>query len=91
MYKRQDIETLLQTARARDLTEDEWAGLERWLSANPAERAEWEAVDQLLASLPDAPVASNFTSCVLEEIRRAETPAPALGQAMWRSCVPARP
>lgn len=79
-----DIETLLQTARARDLTEDEWAGLERWLSANPAERAEWEAVDQLLAALPDAPVASNFTSLVLEQVRRVEAPAPSLGQAGWR-------
>ncbi|MDP7049609.1 MAG: hypothetical protein QF721_09165, partial [Verrucomicrobiota bacterium] len=79
-----DIESLLQTERARDLTDDEWAGLERWLDANPAERVEWEAVDQLLAALPDAPVASNFTSRVLEEARRAEAPAPALGQAVWR-------
>jgi len=79
-----DIESLLQTARARDLTDDEWAGLERWLSANPSERAEWEAVDSLLAKLPDAPVACNFTSRVLEEARRAEAPAPALGQAVWR-------
>ena len=79
-----DIESLLQTALARDLTDDEWAGLERWLSANPAERAEWEAVDQLLAALPDAPVASNFTSLVLEQVRRVDAPAPSLGQAGWR-------
>ncbi|MDP6795765.1 MAG: hypothetical protein QF721_11405 [Verrucomicrobiota bacterium] len=79
-----DIESLLQIALDRDLTDDEWAGLECWLSANPAERAEWEAVDQLLAVLPDVPVASNFTSRVLEEICLAEAPAPALGQAMWR-------
>ena len=79
-----DIESLFQTARARDLTDDEWAGLERWLDANPVERAEWEAVDQLLAALPDAPVPSNFTSHVLEEARRSNAPVPALGQAMWR-------
>ncbi|MEE2947535.1 MAG: hypothetical protein VX392_04385 [Verrucomicrobiota bacterium] len=79
-----DIDSMLQTALARDLTDEEWAGLESWLAVNPVERAEWEAVDQLLAALPDVPVPSNFTSCVLEEARRSEVPAPAFGQAMWR-------
>ena len=82
--KQPEIETLLQTARERDLTGGELAKLERWLAANPAEQAEWEALDRLLAALPDAPVATNFTARVLDEVRRAETAHPALGQAWWQ-------
>ena len=79
-----DFEILLQTASKRDLTGAELAKLESWLAANPAEQAELEALDRLLATLPDAPVATNFTSRVLDEIRRAEAAAPALGQAWWQ-------
>ena len=82
--KQPEIDTLLQTARERDLTGGELAKLERWLAANPAEQAEWEALDRLLAALPDAPVATNFTARVLDEVRRAETAHPALGQAWWQ-------
>ena len=82
--KQPEIETLLQTARERDLTGGELAKLERWLAANPAEQAEWEALDRLLAALPDAPVATNFTARVLDEVRRAETAQPALAQAWWQ-------
>jgi len=82
--KQPEIETLLQTARERDLTGGELAKLERWLAANPAEQAEWEALDRLLAALPDAPVATNFTARVLDEVRRAETAQPALAQVWWQ-------
>ena len=82
--KQPEFENLLQTARERDLTDAELAKLERWLAANPDEQAEWEALDRLLVALPDAPVASNFTVRVLDEVRRAEAPGPALGQAWWR-------
>lgn len=82
--KQPEFENLLQTARERDLTDAELAKLERWLAANPDEQAEWEALDRLLVALPDAPVASNFTARVLDEVRRAEVPGPALGQAWWR-------
>ena len=82
--KQPEFENLLQTARERDLTDAELAKLERWLAANPDEQAEWEALDRLLVALPDAPVASNFTARVLDEVRRAEAPGPALGQAWWR-------
>ena len=62
-----EFDNLLQTARERDLTDGELARLERWLAANPAEQAEWEALDRLLAALPNAPVASNFTTRVLKD------------------------
>ena len=82
--KQPEFENLLQTARVRDLTDDELAKLERWLAANPGEQAEWEAIDRVLVALPDAPVASNFTARVMDEVRRAETAHPALGQAWWQ-------
>ena len=76
-----EFDNLLQAASERDLTDGELAKLERWLAANPAEQAEWEALDRLLAALPDEPVATNFAARVLDEIRRAE---PALDQAWWQ-------
>ena len=79
-----EFDNLLQKPRERDLTDGELAKLERWLAANPAEQAEWEALDRLLAALPDEPVTTNFTARVLDEIRRAETAQPALGQAWWQ-------
>ena len=79
-----EFDNLLQTARERDLTDGELARLERWLAANPAEWAEWEVLDHLLATLPDTPVATNFTARVLDEVRCAEAAQPAIGQAWWR-------
>ena len=79
-----EFDNLLQTAHERDLTDGELARLERWLAANPAEWAEWEVLDHLLAALPDTPVATNFTARVLDEVRCAEAAQPALGQAWWR-------
>lgn len=79
-----EFDNLLQTAYERDLTDGELAKLERWLAANPADQAEWKALDHLLATLPDTPVATNFTARVLDEVRRAETAHPALGQAWWQ-------
>ena len=79
-----EFDNLLQTAYERDLTDGELAKLERWLAANPADQAEWKALDHLLATLPDTPVATNFTARVLDEVRCAETAHPALGQVWWQ-------
>ena len=79
-----EFDNLLQTAIERDLTDGELARLQRWLAANPTYQAEWEALDHLLATLPDTPVATNFTARVLDEVRRAETAHPALDQAWWQ-------
>jgi len=79
-----EFDNLLQTAIERDLTDVELARLQRWLAANPTDQVEWEALDHLLATLPDTPVATNFTARVLDEVRRAETAHPALDQAWWQ-------
>ncbi len=79
-----EFDNLLQTAYERDLTDGELAKLERWLAANPADQADWKALDHLLATLPDTPVATNFTARVLDEVRCAETTHPALGQVWWQ-------
>ncbi len=47
--------------------------LRAWLAAHPEHQADWEAEAQLseaLARLPEAPVASNFTARVLQEVER---------------------
>ena len=77
------LEKLFQTANKRDLNEAELTQMEDWLASNPVERAELEAVDQLLNELPDEPVASNFTTRVLQEIRSAEDNSPARVTASW--------
>ena len=72
---------LMRAARDRDLTAEELSQLDGFLAQNQAELAEFEAVDQVLATLPDVAVPSNFTARVLEEAQRQDQPAPALGQA----------
>jgi hypothetical protein len=55
----------------RELTPDEESRLELYFAANPEARSEWEeerALGRALQSLPDAPVSSNFTSRVLQEV-----------------------
>jgi anti-sigma factor RsiW len=55
----------------RELTPDEESRLELYFAANPGARAEWEeerALGRALQSLPDAPLSSNFTSRVLQEV-----------------------
>src|ERR1051326_7493813 len=55
----------------RALTSAEEARLQSHLAAHPDAQAEWEAekgLTQFLADLPDAPVASNFTSLVLQAV-----------------------
>ena len=77
------LEKLFQTANKRDLNEAELIQMEDWLASNPVERAELEAVDRLLDELPDEPVASNFTTRVLQEIRSAEDNSPARVTPSW--------
>ena len=80
-----EYDQLLQTALERELTAEELAQLEDFLAQNQAERFEIEAVDQLLAKLPDVTVSSNFTHRVMDAARREVHLAPALGQALGLS------
>ena len=55
----------------RHLTPAEQAELHAWLAAHPDAAARWQedaALDSLLERLPNAPVPSNFTARVLQEI-----------------------
>tara|TARA_A100001037_G_C15068525_1_gene598258 strand:+ start:248 stop:811 length:564 start_codon:yes stop_codon:yes gene_type:complete len=80
--------TLLQIALERELTAEELEQFDGLLAQNQSELAEFEAVDQLLAKLPDVTVSSNFTARVLDEAQRQDRTAPAvdqaLGQAWWK-------
>jgi hypothetical protein len=56
------------------LTEEEQARLQKYLSAHPEARGEWDAESQLnrlLEKLPEAPpAASNFTALVMQAVER---------------------
>jgi anti-sigma factor RsiW len=67
------FEQLLEISWQRPLTPAEEARLGQWLAAHPEYQAEWEAecgLNRILESLPNVPVANNFTSRVLEAARR---------------------
>lgn len=68
-----EIEQLLDIARRRGLNPAEQARLQAFLVKNPSARTNCEeeiGLTRLLADLPDAPLASNFTSQVLETVER---------------------
>ena len=84
----QQYSQLMQAAMERELTAEELARIDDLLAQNKAELADFEAVDHMLAKLPDVIVPSNFTARVLDEAQRQDQPAPALcqalGQAWWQ-------
>ena len=62
---------LLETSWRRKLTEAEEAELRAFLLSHPEAQADWEeeaGLNQMLGRLEDAPVASNFTSRVLQRV-----------------------
>ncbi len=73
----------------RKLTSAEEAELRSWLAAHPEAQADWAVeadLSELLNRLPDAPVASNFTTRVLQAIEREPAVAsrPASAWTLWR-------
>tara|TARA_B100001029_G_scaffold178809_1_gene186387 strand:+ start:3820 stop:4335 length:516 start_codon:yes stop_codon:yes gene_type:complete len=80
----QQYSQLMQAAMERELTAEELAQIDGLLAQNQSELADFEAVDHLLAKLPDVTVSSNFTARVLDEAQRHGQPALALGQAWWK-------
>src|SRR5438552_8108269 len=59
----------------RKLTPSEESQLLAWLAAHPEAQADWEdeaRLNEALASLPGASVASNFTNRVLQAVKREE-------------------
>lgn len=68
-----EYKALIEQSWRRPLTADEETRLDAWLTAHPQQQADWElevAVNDLLARLPNAPLASNFTSQVLGAVER---------------------
>lgn len=64
---------LAQALRRGQLTPAEQAEADAFLAHHPEARAEWEEelnLSNLLRQVPDVPVASNFTSRVMDECRR---------------------
>lgn len=62
---------LFRLSMKPELSPEEESKLEAWLDAQPAARAAWEAdraLGRTLHSLPDAPVSSNFTARVMQDL-----------------------
>ena len=85
---------LQESGWRRPLTAAEAAELRGWLAAHPEMELDWDAeagLNRALDHLPDAPVPTNFTTRVLQEIEREAVAArdrkPAWGWR-WRSLVP---
>lgn len=76
----------------RELSPAERARLEACFAAQPHLRLEWEAdqaLNRAFQTLPDQPVASNFTAQVLEKIARAQR-QPAPSRWAWLLALEAR-
>jgi anti-sigma factor RsiW len=72
-------ESLAAIARRRELTAAEASQVQAWLAAHPEARPGWEQdqrLSRLLRALPDAPLASNFTARVLQQVAKTQSPAP---------------
>ena len=78
---------LRETSWRRPLTDAEQAELRVWLAAHPEALADWQAeagLNAALKKLPDAPVPTNFTRHVLQEIERVDA-ADQSSAGFWRS------
>lgn len=79
---------LVRLSLKAGLTPEEESRLEAWLAAHPEARAAWDedrALGRALHSLPDAPLASNFTARVLQAVDLEEARAERAGHAASRS------
>lgn len=78
---------LLDESWRRRLSPEEQRELLTWLAAHPELETEWESelkLSQAFANLPPAPVPSNFTARVLQEIQTLEKAAArARTRARW--------
>src|SRR5882762_3250969 len=69
---------LCEIAWRRPLTAEEKAGLESYLLVHPEAQTDWEEemlLKQLVLTLPDVPVSSNFTARVLQTVELEELQA----------------
>jgi anti-sigma factor RsiW len=76
-----------ETGWRRPLTNAEQAELRAWLAAHPEVQADWQAeatLNTALRKLSDAPLPTNFTARVLQEIER-DAAAARQRAGFWRS------
>ncbi|HEY3863968.1 MAG TPA: hypothetical protein VGO59_18995 [Verrucomicrobiae bacterium] len=72
-----EYDKLREDGWRRPLTVSEQARLREWLAAHPEAREPWredDVLNGLLRRMPAAPVSSNFTARVLQEVRRLPEP-----------------
>ncbi len=73
-----EYQNLIEASWRRPLTPGEQAALDRWLAVHPERQQDWELNESLndtLARLPDAPLASNFTRQVMLAVEREQAAA----------------
>ncbi len=94
MKKYQNNEWLRLSLKA-ELTPEEESRVEAWLAGQPHERASWEegrALGRALQALPDAPVSSNFTARIWQQIDAEEVRATKVTRSgkgeWWRVFLP---
>jgi hypothetical protein len=78
---------LVRLSLKRELTDDDRARIDAALAAHPGLRVRWEsdlALGRVIARAPDAPVSSNFTARVLEQIDFDARAAKRAPSAAWR-------
>ena len=66
-----EYNALIEQSWRRPLTADEEVRVDAWLTTHPQQQADWEldvTVNDLLTRLPNAPLASNFTSQVMRAV-----------------------
>jgi hypothetical protein len=77
---------LVEKAQRQKLDMEEQFELEMYLATRPELRAVWEedqGLNQVLRDMPNAPVSSNFTARVMQEIDRDSRPVPVSALAVW--------
>ena len=87
----QQHKELVEASWRRPLSPEEEAALQMHLAARPDAQADWEddlALTNALRTLPDAPLSSNFTSQVLQEIEREERVLEIPAVPFWRQWLP---
>jgi len=86
-------ERLRELSWRRRLTPGEVEELRAWLAAHPGAQADWEAeagLSEALGHLADAPVPSNFTSRVLQNVERESAAELRRGSHKWQFWLRAR-
>ena len=82
-----DRTKLTEALQRGRLTPQELSQLDQHLAEHPDERKTWQedlSLTDLLGQISDVPLSSNFTSQVLEAVRR-ENPVRSIGRVGWRT------